>query len=294
MNMTDRELEEMMREYDAEVAAYKRLPQSEPTALLDRAVLTKARAAVAHAPRPPRYLALAASFAGVALAAGIGWRVHVANEEARLAAMDSAPVREEVFEVDVMSGGTRDRQKALEMAQLPPPPPPPEPPAADAEQYEARKEAKAFAATAPTAEMPPASAPAPAVEAAAAPNPQRVSMPEPHLRADHATRGAAPEQRQNRAAAATAAAPADAAQRLEESSLKSLRDQREGESDTLGRIALSKDDAAEGLLSAEDWIKRIRRLLRERRMDEVRSELRRFHETYPDVAIPVDLRRYAP
>ncbi|MBK7144835.1 MAG: hypothetical protein IPH76_06370 [Xanthomonadales bacterium] len=48
--MNDRELEDLMRDYEAEVAAYKRLPQSEPTALLDRAVLTKARSGRPHLP----------------------------------------------------------------------------------------------------------------------------------------------------------------------------------------------------------------------------------------------------
>ena len=74
--MKDHEHEQLMRDYEAEVAAYQRLPPSEPTALLDRAILTKARAAVAHAPpvhsRPPRWMAMAASFAGVAIAAVLG------------------------------------------------------------------------------------------------------------------------------------------------------------------------------------------------------------------------------
>ena len=52
--MKDQELDDLMRDYESEVAAYRRLPQSEPTALLDRAILTKARAASAFM----RYVAI--------------------------------------------------------------------------------------------------------------------------------------------------------------------------------------------------------------------------------------------
>ncbi len=300
--MTDLELEALMREYDAEVAAYKRLPQSEPTAFLDRAVLTKARAAVAHTHKPPRFLAMAASFAGVAIAAGIGWRVHVANEETRNAVND-ASARGEVFEVDVMPNSTRDRQKALEMAQLPAPPPPPPAPAAPPALDDAKREAEAFASgPALRAQA------APAEQNVAAPAAKRVAEPEPFVRADHASRDGAPGQRRNvaatsaevsAAAAAPASVPAVATEMMADTAASDApagiaSDQRERkESDALDKLALGKDDRA-ATPTAEDWIKRIRRMVRERKIDEARVELRNFRAHYPDTVVPVDLRRYAP
>ncbi len=302
--MTDLDLESLMREYDAEVAAYKRLPQSEPTALLDRAVLTKARAAVAHRQKPPRFLAIAASFAGVAIAAGIGWRVHVANEDARDAASE-ASTRGEVFEVDVMPNSTRDRQKALEMAQLPAPPPPPAappaptaPPALD----DAKREAEAFA-SAPDLRV----QAAPAEADVATPAAKRIAEPEPFVRADHSSRDGGPGQRRNVAAtspaaepsgaavSATTPAPAVTAEMTDATAASAPADALRGrkEIDAQDKLALRKDDRAV-TPSAEDWIKRIRRMVRERRIDEARVELRRFHAEYPDVVVPVDLRRYAP
>ena len=125
--MKDQELDDLMRDYESEVAAYRRLPQSEPTALLDRAILTKARAAVAHAPpvrqRPPRWIAMAASFTGVVIAAGIGWRVHEARQDDTQSAASVPAARDEAFEVDVLPNDRRER--GLDMAQLPPPPAPP-------------------------------------------------------------------------------------------------------------------------------------------------------------------------
>lgn len=276
--MNDQELEALMRDYEAEVAAYKRLPQSEPTALLDRAVLTKARAAVAHPEplrhRPPRWMAVAASFAGVAIAAGIGWRVYEARQIDAALDAPSAAARAEAFEVEVLPGSHRDRERGLDMAQLPPPPPPPPPPPA-------ANEAKTLEQTARTKQERPDAAAAPSVEPA--PTVQKSVVPDPHLRTDHGGAAALPERRQNLAAPATPApAMADA---LGAVAAESAREQD------------ASDDASrrkEALPGPNEWLERVRQLVRDRRHTEARTELYRFRQAYPDVVIPPDLRRYAP
>lgn len=288
--MNDRELEDLMREYEAEVAAYKRLPQAEPTALLDRAVLTKARAAVGPVHKPPRWIALAASFAGVAIAAGIGWRVYEVQESARGEAMlDGARAREETFEVEVLPSSSRDRAKALEMAQLPPPPAKPEPQAFnEAKREQQAQPAAAEPVLADSAELPASEAsPVPAAPAA-----QRGAAIEADKRADHSSRAAVPEQRQNLAApAATAAAAAPgmdlgavAADEKDAAAERIDADRETGAGRTL------KQDLA----ARDAWLERIRRLVRDRRHGEARAELARFRTAYPDAVIPPDLRRFLP
>ena len=275
--MKDQELDDLMRDYEAEVAAYKRLPQAEPTALLDRAILTKARAAVAHAPpvrsRPPRWMAMAASFAGVAIAAGIGWRVFEARQdESAAAASAPATPREKAFEVEVLPGNHRERERALEMSQLPPPPAPapaPEPQAfSDAAQ--AKEEVAETAA-------PAVAAPVPAM--------QKSVAPDPHQRADHGGATAVPERRQNIAAPATPASVPIATDVLGALSTETERQRNEADAEAKRKEAVP---------TAQAWLTQIRQLVRDRRYTEARTELYRFRQNYPDALIPADLRRYAP
>lgn len=262
--MKDRELDDLMRDYEAEVAAYQRLPQSEPTALLDRAILTKARAALAHAPpvrqRPPRWIAMAASFAGVAIAAGVGWRVFEARQDDTVRAASVPAARDEAFEVDVLPDQRHER--GLDMAQLPPPPAAPMAPEPKAFDGLARAREETASAAAPAA-----AAPAPVAQK---------SAPDPHARADHGGAGAVPERRQNLAApAAEAAAPMNA--------------------EALGAVSAEAErNSGEVVTPPKTWLRRIRQLVRDRRYTEARAELYRFHTAYPDVVIPADLRRYAP
>ncbi|MBP7622454.1 MAG: hypothetical protein KA763_00670, partial [Xanthomonadales bacterium] len=258
------------------------------TALLDRAVLTKARAAVAHPEpvrhRPPRWIAFAASFAGVAIAAGIGWRVFEARQMPESTAAAKPATREEVFEVDVVSGDHRSRDKGLEMAQLPsaPPPPAPPPPPVPTEPQAFKDEALAKQAL-----------PQAAAEALAAPAPaeQKSGVPDPHQRADYGGAAAIPERRQNIAAPATAAAPAvtDALGGL---SAEGGRLRSEGDEAIVGTDASSKRKA--DLRAPAPWLAHIRQLVRDGRHTEARTELHAFHLAYPDVVIPTDLRRYDP
>lgn len=291
--MNDRELEDLMRDYEAEVAAYKRLPQAEPTALLDRAVLTKARAAVGHVHRPPRWIALAASFAGVAIAAGIGWRVYEAQQASHEGLLQDKAARGEAFEVEVLPSSSRDRAKSLEMAQMPPPPPPPPEPPKEAEAFAESKLRKQEQPGAPAAASATAiSEEALAAPVVAAPAAQRVAEPEPHTRADHAVRGAVPEQRQNQSAPATAASGAGLGLADADDSLDAKRDERnEGDAELGGRLARGKDDA---VLPPEAWLEQIRALVREGKYARARLELVRFRQVHPNVVIPTDLRRYLP
>lgn len=274
--MKDQELEQLMRDYEAEVAAYRRLPQSEPTALLDRAILTKARAAIAHAPpvrsRPPRWMAMAASFAGVAIAAGIGWRVYEARQADAASQADvSAPTapREPAFEVEVLPDARRER--GLDMAQLPAPPPPPSAPAAPQPQAfdEAPRAASETAVAAP--------APEPAASM------QKAIVPDPHQRSDHGGATALPERRQNLAVPAASAPMASEA-------LGAVAAEAERDRAAAPTEAKRKEEAE----SPQAWLARIRQLVRDRRYTEARTELYRLRTRHPDVVIPPDLRRYAP
>jgi hypothetical protein len=280
--MKDQELEQLMRNYEAEVAAYRRLPQAEPTALLDRAILTKARAAIAHAPpvrsRPPRWMAMAASFAGVAIAAGIGWRVYEARRDEAVSASDrSAPAaaapRESAFEVEVVPD--RRRERGLDMAQLPAPPPPPAAPAPEPQAFDARARAQqeAVTAAAPVVSEPPPAA-------------QKAIVPDPHQRSDHGGAAALPERRQNLAAPAAASAPAPmATEALGAVSAEAERDRDAAQAGTRRK---------EEVESPQAWLARIRQLVRDRRYTEARTELYRFRTRHPEAVIPPDLRRYAP
>lgn len=281
--MKDQELEQLMRDYEAEVAAYRRLPQAEPTALLDRAILTKARAAIAHAPpvrtRPPRWMAMAASFAGVAIAAGIGWRVYESRQDEAATASDaSAPAaatpRESAFEVEVVPD--RRRERGLDMAQLPAPPPPPAaPPAPEPQAFDAGARAKQEAAS---GAAPVVSEPAPAA--------QKAIVPDPHQRSDHGGAAALPERRQNLAAPAAASVPAARASEA----LGAVSAEAEHDRDDAQAEAKRK----EAVESPQAWLARIRQLVRDRRYTEARTELYRFRTRYPETVIPADLRRYAP
>jgi hypothetical protein len=273
--MKDQELDDLMRDYEAEVAAYKRLPQSEPTALLDRAILTKARAAVAHAPpvrqRPPRWIAMAASFAGMAIAAGIGWRVYETRQNDTAVSASAPAVRDEAFEVEVLPDQRRER--GLEMSQMPAPPPAPAaPPPPEPQAFEDRARAKQEAASA-----------AAQVVAEPAPALQKAIVPDPHERADHGGAAAVPERRQN-----VAAAPAAASAPMAEDALGALSAESEQKRDE------ADAKRKEAVASPQEWLARIRQLVRDRRYTEARTELYRFRTEYPDVVIPTDLRRYAP
>lgn len=277
--MKDQELDDLMRDYEAEVAAYRRLPQSEPTALLDRAILTKARAAVAHAPpvrsRPPRWMAMAASFAGVAIAAGIGWRVFEARQhESTVSAPAPAAKRDKAFEVEVLPGNHRERERGLEMAQLPAPPPPAAPAAAEPRAFNEAQPAKQESAE--------SKAPAIADRAATM---QKSVVPDPHQRSDHAGATAVPERRQNIAAPATAAPAAHSADGFGAVSAEAGRSRDEADTDAKRK---------ERVPTAQAWLAQIRQLVTDRRYTEARTELYRFRQAYPEIVIPADLRRYEP
>lgn len=298
MNTPDRELEDLMAEYEAEVAAYRRLPEQEPTAWLDRAIITKARAAVAHAPAPPadlkkhRWISLAASFAGIAVAAGIGWQVHRAANADRTEVAESS--KREVMEVQVMAQSNKDRRRALDTASMPPlpPPPPPEPELRKPMAAPALADAPVVAEMAGPAEpfmdeaasmvAPAASAPAPQAPATTA---LGRTVAEPHRTRDHGGLGQTPERQQN-----------FVAEEAKSSAVSS-------EAEALGARAEAAPDAAAApgqalnqapVREAGDWIRGMRRLLRERRLDELRSELRAFRAAHPEHPLPAELRRYAP
>lgn len=287
--MKDQDLDELMREYETEVAAYRRLPQSEPTALLDRAILTKAHAAVAHSPpvqrRPPRWIAMAASFAGIALAAGVGWRVYEAKTRESLATAPATD-REPTMEVQVFPE-TRDT-RALDMAQMPPAPV--EQAAANLAEKRAeganREALKAEAEAAP----------------ALVQRKVRAAEPDPHAQHDHAEATRVPELRRN-VAAAPAPAPAPPAPMPAAAAAASAGASMEAEA--IAPEVLANESVPSSTLRAkrseggrqeapEAWLARIRTLIDEGHYTEARNELHQFQKQYPNAVVPLELRRFLP
>ncbi|MBK7144834.1 MAG: hypothetical protein IPH76_06365 [Xanthomonadales bacterium] len=204
--------------------------------------------------------------------------------------LDGARAREETFEVEVLPSSSRDRAKALEMAQLPPPPPAkPEPQAFNEAKSEQQSQPAAEEVVLADRAEPTASE---ALSAAAAPAPQRRGAIEADKRADHATRSAMPEQRQNLAAPATpaAAAPVIALGSAAEDAKDASSERIDADQESGAGRAQEKQD----LHARDEWLERIRRLVRERRHSEARAELLRFRAAYPDAVIPPDLRRFQP
>jgi len=171
-NHHEREFEAFLAGEESELARlYRRLPQSEPDAKLDAAVLALARAAVEpqrvnalrHANvrhRRPVWLVALSSAAGVVLATGIAWQMRNGfNESAAPALRESASARTEL-DVIPISAIVPPAEPAA-----PPAPPPAEAPAVAATP----------AAAPPTMAAPPPAKPMP-MQAKTAPHRREVEL----------------------------------------------------------------------------------------------------------------------
>jgi hypothetical protein len=284
----DDDIEALLAEDSELLKRYRALPLSEPGKHLDAAILGRATNAVRRPVARQRWLIPIASAASVVAAAGIGWRVHLAQQEEQAAA--SAPAaRYDVLEIDLQSG---DQRRALDTAVMPP---------------QSAREQAAGGNAAPAAKSPPSlseiiSGPA---------RDNGVVVDEPHTRADHAEPGRAPEQRpslpgplsddslarQSQAAAPAASMAPDAqAEKMERLEVTGSRVRGatvvEGESDALGYEERSRGGADDEMLAPADWIERIRALISARRTQQARDEVERFRAAYPSYRLPPDLRRY--
>lgn len=283
----DPEIEALLREHAVVIERYRALPATEPGAHLDVAILKQAALAVQKPIRRRPWLVPMASAASLVAAAGIGWRVHLANR-----VEPSAPARAERYQVlEIELNPPSERERALKTTVLP----------------------------VPAAELPnPVDAPRPAPSAAPdsleaiiqSPLKDRGIQFEPHTQPDHAGIGQLPEQRAIAAplaaeeadlATAPAASPVTAFPAVTNSvqSAAPLPAGKLGKSEAsgAGREPAASDgekgdtDSAQNL-SASAWIGQIRVLIRQRRLHRARKEIRALQIAYPELILPTDIARY--
>lgn len=293
----DDDLEALLSEDSELLKRYRALPLNEPGKHLDTAILGRAGNAVRRPTVRQRWLIPIASAASVVAAAGIGWRVHVAQQQEQAAAASAESGHYEVMEIDLQSG---DRRRALDTAVMPP---------------QAPREQGALGAAAPAAKDKERATLSEIISGPARDNGVFVvpkPAVEPHTSTDHADQGRVPEQRQfqtqpfgdaldaSRAPSSSAPAPAGEAEKLDRVEVtgagikrSEMEDQREDDaagSDTLG--GSMRKSVAEPMLAPADWIERIRALISARRLPQASDEIRRFRSAYPNYRLPPDLRRY--
>jgi hypothetical protein len=295
---SDAELEAFLAEDSELIKRYRTLPLTEPGKHLDAAILGRASNAVR---RPVagrhRWLIPLASAASVVAAAGIGWRVHVAQQQEN-AASHAPTDKYDVMEIDLQSG---DNQRALDTAVMPPQSPQ-KAGAISKEEPEAKRQQSLSEIIA-------------GPERDEGVTLDRRAVEEPHVLADHALSGRAPEQREampqssssagafNQAPAVAAPVPAtESNAELEAigvggSRAKIRREQEQAIEDDLRSDADAMDvrqraNDQQPMLAPIDWIERIRMLIRARRMSQVRDEIDRFRLAYPSYRLPSDISRY--
>lgn len=291
MQPQDDDIEALLGEDTALIQRYRALPAVEPGKHLDAAILGRAAGAVRRPAPRARWLIPLASAASVVMAAGIGWRVHLAQQQDQTTAASSARDYE-VLEIDLHEG---DRRRDLGAAELPQSPAPASAPVDVAAKANSRPSLSEI------------------IEGPARDN--GVVVDEPHTRIDHAQLGRMPEQSQPMSDAYGSgissqpqAAPAPAAEQRASASAefeRSKRVQRDrdqsADDESADGAAISSNETrresqiarrGEPVYAPADWIDHIRNLVRGRRMPEARAEIRRFRAAYPSYRLPPDLRRY--
>lgn len=292
----DDDIEALLADDSDLLKRYRALPQSEPGKHLDAAILGRASNAVRRPVARQRWLIPVASAASLVVAAGVGWRIHLAQQQEQ-AATTAPAARYDVMEIDLQSS---DDKRALDTAVMPP---------------EMQREQAAGGATAPMAKE----ARPTLSDIITGPARDNGVIVEPHTTADHAEPGRAPEQRQafpgamsegilSSQAAPSAAAPvaADAtsdtdgagkADKLERVDVTGARRKRgasedEASAEAFGNASQDRAEASTSALAPADWIERIRILISARRVGQAREEIQRFRAAYPSYRLPPDVRRY--
>lgn len=289
------------QDLDAALAAYRRLPRTEPTAALDAAIRAHAQAALARRPRP-RWPVLFATAATLVLAASLGWRAWRAGSDQPAPLMQDAtmPAASAPAGAPAAAGAARERADA-QTAPEPPqdlreraPAAPSVPQPANEPADAASTGIGAFArAKAPAAEPSP---PQPFEGAPAAPAPAAVPPPAPpppaQVEAPHASAEsaattdlakkseAAPEAeaRGNVLAAPAAAAGAELDRAAAEAP------------PAASRLGAARDQPRRQAGAAADALLPIRELLRQGRRDEARVALAQWRRDWPDAPLPEDLQ----
>jgi len=286
----DHDLDALLAEDSELIRRYRALPQSEPGKHLDTAILGRAGNSVRRSVPRPRWLIPVASAASIVAAAGIGWRVHLAQQQEQAATM-SAARDYEVLEIDLQGS---DKRRALDTAGMPRQAP---------KQDQARGEAAATASAPAAAALEKRPSLSEIIEGPARDN--GVVVIEPHTSNDHAVPGRVPEQREplsdpygsgaidargGRAPPMSTAAPAPAEakrEEMEELRVTGSRMRREDADAGYDDLASEREQ-----MSPVDWIDYIRDLISARRSREARDEVERFRDAYPSYRLPPDLRRY--
>ncbi|PJA43228.1 MAG: hypothetical protein CO182_00340 [Lysobacterales bacterium CG_4_9_14_3_um_filter_62_6] len=288
----DLEIEALQHQHATLIERYRALPAAEPGAHLDTAILKQAALAVQRPPLRRRpWLVPMASAASLVAAAGIGWRVHLANT-----VEPSAAPRAERYQVlEVELNPPSERQRAVQTTVLPVP----------AAELPKRVDAPRSA---------PAAAPKPAPDSlesiVQSPAKDRGIEFEPHTQSDHAGIGQLPEQRvpaaplaaeEDDLATGPAASPVTAFPAVTNSvqSAAPLPAGKLGKTEASGvgrELGASNGEKADTesaqKLSASEWIGRIRVLIRQRRLHQARKEIRALQIAYPELILPTDIARY--
>lgn len=306
---------------DTALAAYRRLPRTEPSAALDAAIRARARAAVATRTRP-RWPVLFATAATLVLAASLGWRAwrDGAEQPAPLvppeAAVEAAAPAGNVAEpaatampattpADHASADAAPLQDAPARAKQATPAPPAQP-VTEALELRGQRESErpepspppvpqAFSGTATDAarDLPAAPAPPPpAPPAAEAPAPQPAANAAPISIHGQSSLG-----QLKKAEAAATEADADARQSVTDAEAATRADAAvpgveaapaatatAGASPERARRQAGVGEAATAALEP------IRTLLRQGRHAEAREALERWRRDWPDAVVPEDLR----
>jgi hypothetical protein len=307
------------QDLESALAAYRRLPRTEPSAALDAAIRARARAAVATRSRP-RWPVLFATAATLVLAAGLGWRTwrEGAEQPAPLAppeaAVEAAAPAEVVAEsaaaakpaatpADNASADAVPLQDALTRAKEAAAAPPAQP-VTEAIELRGQRESErpepspspapqAFSGTATDAarDVPAAPAPPPpASPAAAAPAPQPAANAAPISIHGQSSLGQLKK-------AEAAATEADARQSVTDAEAATRADASvagvEAAPAAPATAGASPERARRQVDSGETAaaaLEPIRTLLRQGRQAEAREALERWRADWPDATVPEDLR----
>lgn len=304
---------------ESTLAAYRRLPQAEPAAALDAAIMAQARAAIAARPRA-RWPVLFATAATVLLGASLGWRAWRSGSEqpeplvppsapaqtrAKSEPETAQPGRADTRELDTAAAADAPLRQVQERRAESSAPEPPRPaPAPTDGPREARQAREATASTPGTPEpladaivafpasaMPPAASAAPAETPTVVPAGNAAAMEsvaksavQPAIdttaQADAASMDARDGQGGHAEAAPSPPSPSPAA-------MGALRVNPDaGASAGHDRVRRQAGDPA----TAEAGLQAIRELQRQGRIEEARQALEAWQADWPDVMVPEDLQ----
>jgi hypothetical protein len=266
---SDPDFDAFLRENEDLIARYHALPQVEPGKHLDAAVLGKAMNVHRKPERRSPWLVPLASAATLAVAGGIGWKVHQFSNQQAVNSTWPAGQERQVLEIELHND--RDALRQLETAQHPPMPA--RDSAASGMPMEGAKRERLQDILGEPVSAP-AAAPPPGIE--------------PHTAPDHTQLGRVTEQKQQ--------VLSDAYLRKENESdsieLRGSRDAAKSINELNAPMDAASGEAEKEIAEPREWILHMRRLLRERRYNALREQIREFRLHYPSYQLPSEFSRY--